>query len=101
MLIKELREARRLLHLVPFPIRKFPPSPCPLPPKRGRGEAKRTFLDSPENSHETSGVETALVEGVADWTCGHCGQHLHIEPQGNSKGLEACAICGNGDLYKK
>jgi hypothetical protein len=42
-----------------------------------------------------------LVQRVTDWTCAHCGHHLSIEPRGGAEGLEACAICGNGELYKK
>src|SRR5262249_59139125 len=41
------------------------------------------------------------VEEATNWNCAHCGQHLQIEPQGSVEGLEACAICGNSELYKK
>jgi hypothetical protein len=41
------------------------------------------------------------VEGAQDWTCAYCGQPLRIQPEGSEQGLEACAICGNSELYKK
>jgi hypothetical protein len=41
------------------------------------------------------------VGDAAEWTCAHCGQRLDIEPRGDLKGLEACAVCENSELYKK
>jgi hypothetical protein len=41
------------------------------------------------------------LPGPADRQCPGCDQELPLGPSAGAGALDACAVCGNGELYKK
>jgi hypothetical protein len=41
------------------------------------------------------------ARGLAEWQCPQCDHLLRVQPPTADDRVEACAVCGNAELYKK